>query len=255
MSVQIGGVRLERSRSGWDVVLGLLLIVAGVAILAHAVAATVVSVFFLGWLAVIGGIVGLVAGLVRIGKGGFWPAIITGSLLLVLGVVILRNPAASAVTLTLIAGTLFLMGGVIRLIAAFQIDQNRWIMVVSGLVSLALGLIVVLNLLEASSVRSMTRKATTQPQPNAAGVCASRPVSASSRAAPGYSSNAGSASPPKGVPVAHDHSRLGSLNRVPRDSSRTASPRTTPRVTAQATSCGQVRRPGSGRRAPGSPTS
>lgn len=152
MSVQIGGVRLERSRSGWDVVLGLLLIVAGVAILAHAVAATVVSVFFLGWLAVIGGIVGLVAGLVRIGKGGFWPAIITGSLLLVLGVVILRNPAASAVTLTLIAGTLFLMGGVIRLIAAFQIDQNRWIMVVSGLVSLALGLIVVLNLLEASFV-------------------------------------------------------------------------------------------------------
>lgn len=152
MSVQMGSVTLERSRSGWDIVFGLLLIVAGIVVMSYAVAATVISVFFLGWLAVIGGVVGLVAGLFRIGKGGFWPAIITGALLLVLGLVILRNPAASAVTLTLIAGTLFLMGGVIRLIAAFQIDQNRWIMMFSGLVSLALGLIVVLNLLEASFV-------------------------------------------------------------------------------------------------------
>lgn len=152
MSVNMGGVSMERSRSGWDIVWGVLLIVAGLAILGHAVIATVVSVFFLGWLAVIGGIVALVAGLFRIGKGGFWPAIISGALLLVLGIVILRNPAASVVTLTLLAGTLFLMGGVIRIIAAFQIDQNRWIMVFSGVVSLVLGGIVVFNLLEASLV-------------------------------------------------------------------------------------------------------
>ena len=152
MSVNAGALRMERSRSGWDIVWGVLLIVAGIAILAHAVAATVVSVYFLGWLAVIGGIVALVAGLFRIGKGGFWPAIISGALLLVLGIVILRNPAVSVVTLTLLAGTLFLMGGVIRIIAAFQIDQNRWIMVFSGVVSLVLGGIVVFNLLEASFV-------------------------------------------------------------------------------------------------------
>jgi len=86
----------------------------------------------------------------RIGKGGFWPAIISGALLLALGIVVLRNPLLSAVTLTLLAGTLFLMGGVIRLVAAFQIDQNRGIMVFSGLVSLGLGLLVLLNLVEAS---------------------------------------------------------------------------------------------------------
>jgi len=143
---------MERSRSGWDIVWGLLLVVAGIAILVHAVAATAISVFFLGWLAVIGGVVGLVAGLFRIGKGGFWPAIISGSLLLVLGIVILRNPAASVVSLTLLAGTLFLMGGVIRLVAAFQIDQNRGVMIFSGVVSLVLGLIVVFNLLEASLI-------------------------------------------------------------------------------------------------------
>jgi len=152
VSVNVGGVTLERSRSGWDIAWGILLVVAGIAILAHAVIATAISVLFLGWLAVIGGIVGLVAGLFRIGKGGFWPAIISGALLLVLGLVILRNPEASALTLTLLAGTLFLMGGVIRLVAAFQIDQNRWIMVFSGLVSLVLGGMVVFNLVEATYV-------------------------------------------------------------------------------------------------------
>jgi uncharacterized membrane protein HdeD (DUF308 family) len=145
-------VTLERSRSGWDIVWGLLLIVAGIAILVHAVAATVISVFFFGWLAVIGGLVGLVAGLFRIGKGGFWPAVISGALLLVLGIVILRNPGVAVASLTLLAGTLFLMGGVIRLVAAFQIDQNRGVMIFSGVVSLVLGLIVVFNLLEASLI-------------------------------------------------------------------------------------------------------
>ena len=152
MSVEVGGVALERSRSGWDIVFGILLILAGIAILGHAVIATAVSVFFLGWLAVIGGIVALVAGLFRIGKGGFWPAVISGALLLVLGIVILRNPAASAVTLTLIAGTLFFVGGVIRLVAAFQVDQNRGLMIFSGIVSLGLGLMVLFNLVEASLV-------------------------------------------------------------------------------------------------------
>jgi len=152
VSVNVGGVTLERSRSGWDIAWGALLVVAGILMLVHAVVATAVSVFFIGWLAVIGGVVGLVAGLFRIGKGGFWPAIISGALLLVLGIVILRNPAVSAVTLTLLAATLFLMGGVIRLVAAFQIDQNRGIMIFSGLVSVLLGGLVLFNLLEASLV-------------------------------------------------------------------------------------------------------
>jgi uncharacterized membrane protein HdeD (DUF308 family) len=56
------------------------------------------------------------------------------------------------VTLTLLAGTLFLVSGVIRVVAAFQVDQNRWIMIFSGAVSLVLGLMVVLNLFQASLV-------------------------------------------------------------------------------------------------------
>lgn len=152
MSISAGSVTLERSRSGWDIVWGILLLLAGLVILGHTVAATAVSVIFLGWLAVIGGVVGLLAGLFRIGKGGFWPAVISGALLLAIGIVMLRNPQVTAVTLTLLAGTLFLMGGVLRLVAAFQVDQNRWIMVFSGVVSVVLGLIVLFNLVDASFV-------------------------------------------------------------------------------------------------------
>jgi len=150
MSYQVGDVQLERSRSGWDVALGILLVIAGLVILGNAAFATVVSIFFLGWMAVVGGVVALVAALFRIGKGGFWPALISGGLLLVIGVVILRNPTVSVVTLTLLAGTLFLFGGIIRLVAAFQVDQNRGIMIFSGIVSLLLGLLVLFNLFEAS---------------------------------------------------------------------------------------------------------
>jgi uncharacterized membrane protein HdeD (DUF308 family) len=44
------------------------------------------------------------------------------------------------------------VSGVIRVVAAFQVDQNRWIMIFSGAVSLVLGLMVVLNLFQASLV-------------------------------------------------------------------------------------------------------
>lgn len=152
MTASTGGVALERSRSGWDIVWGILLVIAGFLLLGAPVVATAASVFFIGWMTLISGAIALIAGLFRIGKGGFWPAVISGSILLVLGLVILRNPAASAVTLTLLAGTLFLTSGVLRIVAAFQVDQNRWIMIFSGAVSLVLGLMVVLNLFTASLV-------------------------------------------------------------------------------------------------------
>lgn len=152
MSIQFGGVTIERSRSGWDIVWGILLIIAGIVILTHAVAATTVSVLFLGWMATIGGLVALIASLFRIGKDGFVPMLISGALMLVIGIVMLRNPAATALTLTLLAGTLFLVTGVIRIITGFQVDEGRWILVFSGAISLILGGLVVFNLFKATLV-------------------------------------------------------------------------------------------------------
>jgi uncharacterized membrane protein HdeD (DUF308 family) len=141
---------MERRRTGWDVLLGMVLVLAGLAVLGHAVLATAVSVFFLGWTAVFAGIVALVSALLRIRKGGFWIGALSGGLLLVLGLVMLRNPLVAAVTLTLVAGSLFLVGGVVRLVAAGGAPEHRWVLVLSGVVSVALGMLVLLNPLEAS---------------------------------------------------------------------------------------------------------
>ncbi|HEX6248295.1 MAG TPA: DUF308 domain-containing protein [Nocardioidaceae bacterium] len=143
---------LERSRTGWDIALGALLVVGGLIILGHAVIATTVSVLFLGWMLLLFGIVGLLGSLFRIGKGGFWASALTGGLLTVLGLVFLRNVEAAAVTLTLVAGSLFLVGGITRLVASATQPEFRVALIVSGVVSTALGLIVLFNLFSASFV-------------------------------------------------------------------------------------------------------
>jgi uncharacterized membrane protein HdeD (DUF308 family) len=143
------GAVLERRRSGWDVVLGILLIIAGVVILGHVVVATVISVVFLGWMALVGGVVALIAALFRIGRGGFWATALSGGLLLVLGLM-LRNPGAAALTFTLVAGSLFPAGGLVRLIAAFEPGAPHAALLLRGVVGVVLGLIVLSNLFKAT---------------------------------------------------------------------------------------------------------
>ncbi len=143
-------VALERRRTGWDVALGILMVIGGFVLLGNSVFATAISVLFLGWMALILGLILVVAALFRIGQGGFWLTALGGALIGVLGLAMIRNPAATAVTLTLIAGTLFLAGGVARLAAAAIVPEARGILIFGGIVSAALGLIVLFNIWTAS---------------------------------------------------------------------------------------------------------
>lgn len=141
---------LERTRTGGDILLGALLVLGGLVVLGHATLATAVSILFLGWMLLIFGVVGLVGALFRIGKGGFWASALTGGLLSVLGLVMLRNVGAAAVTLTLVAGALFLAGGITRLVVAAEQHELRGVLIFSGVVSTLLGLLVLFNLFTAS---------------------------------------------------------------------------------------------------------
>ena len=141
---------LERRRTGWDVILGILLAVAGLVILGHTVIATAVSVFFLGWMAFLGGVAALVGSLFRIRDGGFWTAAIGGGLLTVIGLFFLRNPGVAALTLTLVMGSLFFASGLTRVVLAFQDAEHRWSLLLGGLVSLVLGVLVLFNLVTAT---------------------------------------------------------------------------------------------------------
>ena len=137
-------------RTTGSIVLGVLLLLLGVIVLANAVVASFVSIYFIGWTAVFGGIVVIAQALFRHRSGGLWSTILGGAVLLVLGVFVLRNPTIGLVSLTLLAGALFLVAGVTRIVVSGEIPEGRWVLVISGVISIVLGLIVLANLMAAS---------------------------------------------------------------------------------------------------------
>ena len=108
--------------------------------------ATAFSVLLLGWTVLIAGVAEIFTALFRIKSGGFFSAALGGAILTVLGLFILRNPLVGAVTLTLLAGSLFLASGITRILASAQFPHGRWVLVASGIVSVLLGLWVLFNL-------------------------------------------------------------------------------------------------------------
>lgn len=141
---------LERRRTGWDLIFGALLVIAGIVILGNVAVATTISVYFLGWMVLISGVLLFVGSLFEIKSGGFWSAALGGAVLAVLGLFILRNPEIGAATLTLLAGALFLVGGLTRIFLSTQLPVARWPLMLSGVISAVLGLIVLLDLAAAS---------------------------------------------------------------------------------------------------------
>ncbi len=130
----------------WDVILGLVVVAAGLLLLFNVVFATAFSVLFIGWTALVAGLVELVGAVMRIRSGGFFSTALGGAILVVLGLFIIRNPLLGAVALTLLAGSLFLANGLTRLVASAQATEARWLLVASGVVSVLLGGWVLFNI-------------------------------------------------------------------------------------------------------------
>lgn len=135
-------LQFERRRTGWDIFFGVLSVIAGFIAVGHVTLASAISVLFLGWMALIGGValaVGAVAGWKDPRRR--WDLAL-GALLFLLGLGFVRNPGVGLLTLTLLAGSLLLVGGILRLIAAFQPGASRGLMLLSGTVTLLLGLMI-----------------------------------------------------------------------------------------------------------------
>jgi membrane protein HdeD len=141
---------LERRRTGGDVVIGALLVLAALYVFGNVALATKISVLVLGWTALISGVAMVVGTLVRARSGASWSLALGGVVLAVFGLFLLRNLVAGALTLTLVAGALLLTTGLTRVVGALGVPEARGVLLVSGLASAALGLFVLLNLATAT---------------------------------------------------------------------------------------------------------
>lgn len=134
---------LQRRRTFWDVVLGLITVIAGVVVLGHVALAGLVSILFVGWMLLVSGLAVTLSGIVGWRQATQRWNVAAGAILAILGLGFVRNPGAGLLVLTLLAGSLLLAGGVIRLIAAFQPGAPRLVLLLNGVVTLALGFMVV----------------------------------------------------------------------------------------------------------------
>ena len=143
MIEQMAGTGIEevRKHSTWFLVMGVALIVIGCIAMASAVVATILSMLFLGWLLIIGGLFEVIHGFARRRWSGFFINLLGGILYAVAGFIILLDPGLAAITLTLLIAMLFLAAGIFRLVIAFSTPlHHRGWLVFNGALSIVLGL-------------------------------------------------------------------------------------------------------------------
>ena len=133
---------LERQRSGWDLLFGGLSVVAGAIVLSHVALASVISVLFTGWMLLVGGVVLAVGALVNWSDHARRWNLAYGALIGVLGYSFVANPGIGLLTLTLLAGSLLLVGGMLRVVLAFQPGMPRAVLLLSGGVTLILSFLI-----------------------------------------------------------------------------------------------------------------
>jgi uncharacterized membrane protein HdeD (DUF308 family) len=106
---------------GWLLARGILGLLAGLVVINNPLWSTVLIPTFLiivlGIQGIIGGIIGLVEGF----RGGVsWGAVIVGAIGIIFGIILLGSPLLAAAILPFTVGIFAIAGGIVAIIAAFQ---------------------------------------------------------------------------------------------------------------------------------------
>lgn len=141
LALRRAGLEELRRRWAWFFGLGVLLIVLGTLAIGASVVTTLATMVFIGWLMIFAGFAqGLHAFTCRAWEG-FFLDLLLGTLYGVTGCMVVGNPGATAVALTLLIAVLLIFGGVSRIIGAIMVNfPNRWWVLLSGAITLMLGI-------------------------------------------------------------------------------------------------------------------
>lgn len=136
-----------RARWGWFVGIGIVFLVLGTIALVHVLAATLVSVIFVGTLMLIGAVGQLIQAWRVKNWSGFLIWSLSGLLYAAAGVVAIVNPFAGAAMLTLLLGATLIGAGAFRLWVWFgNRGQQGWgWLAFSGLITLITGILIAIG--------------------------------------------------------------------------------------------------------------
>jgi uncharacterized membrane protein HdeD (DUF308 family) len=109
-------------RDHWTLFLieGIVLVVLGMAAILIPVVASLAVALFLGWLFLIGGLVGAVTTMVHRRAAGFWWSLISSIVTLVAGLLLLGWPVGGAISLTLVLAAYLVAEGVASMMFAYE---------------------------------------------------------------------------------------------------------------------------------------
>ena len=141
---QIGRAVAKALHAHWKLYLieGIVLVVLGFLAIAIPPVATLAITILVGWLFLVSGVMGLITTFWMRSAPGFWWALISALLGIVVGVLLLARPLTGALSLTVLLVAFFIVEGAVSIMFAF--DHKRelsgqwgW-MLVSGVIDLVL---------------------------------------------------------------------------------------------------------------------
>lgn len=142
-AIQLTGSDELRRYWGWYLALGIVLIVLGTVAIGSTFIMTIASVFFFGWLLIIGGVMAVIHAFWHKRWAGFFLDLLTGILYIIAGWMMVTNTKESALLLTLIIAMFLVFEGVFRIIAAVAARYPHWGWVLfNGVISLVLGIMI-----------------------------------------------------------------------------------------------------------------
>lgn len=131
----------------WFLALGVIMIILGIAAIALPGITTLATEVFIGWIVLLGGVVQTVSAFWARRWGGFFLALLSGILFLVVGALMLAYPVMGILALTLLLGVLFLLQGAFEITLAVAVRPSTswgWLLV-SGILSLLIAFLILAN--------------------------------------------------------------------------------------------------------------
>lgn len=141
---------VTRVRNTSDILLGIGLLLVGLAMAAYSAWATRVSVVLIAWLLIGLGLGVGVLSYLRREHSGWWIRLAGGVVLVILGVLSLVNPETTRFLLSVVAAAYFIISGALRLIASYAAPPARLVLAVGGVTSIVLGALLLSRITDGS---------------------------------------------------------------------------------------------------------